>query len=128
MKKLAILSAVLSLVLSARPLADEPAQQAPISGDESLNQSMAQYRQLQPEWGVWKNPYLPEASASKDAAVAQFGESGDQAMTRMLAQYGRAEMDRGGWENPFAPSAAYAAGNALLAVSVGEGVALLASR
>ena len=100
--------------------------------------------------GEWTSPLAStETSEEKDALVATIGAvmagyatrgewssplssiktveqkdapSADTILTALVQQYDRASLDRGGWVNAFVNDVGYDSGNALLAISPGEGV------
>jgi type II secretory pathway pseudopilin PulG len=109
------------------------------SGDEAVARIVAQYSRAELDRGGWENRFMPSAAAGNpivatqvqdgvtSPAGEQVGVSGDELLMRSVSAYTRAALDRGGWENPFVPDTHYAAGNALLAVGVREGVTTVAS-
>ena len=71
--------------------------------------------------GEWTSPLAPTAAADEVAPL-----SADTLLTNLVLQYDRATLDRGGWVNAFVDDVGYDSGNALLAISPGEGVTSLA--
>jgi hypothetical protein len=69
--------------------------------------------------------FLAVAPLSAAVAASDDVESGDAMVARIVAQYDRAALDRGGWDNPYLSSVA--AGNPVVAASVGSGVTLVAA-
>jgi len=67
--------------------------------------------------GEWTSPLGSTATAGKQAPP-----SADTLLTSLVRQYDRATLDRGGWVNAFVNDVGYDSGNALLAVSPGEGI------
>ncbi len=103
-------------------------------------QALAQFSRAELDRGGWENPFLPSAAAGNPLRTQPIGEgttgtadsaevvSGDVLLARIVSIYTRVWLDRGGWENPFVPVSDYEAGNALLAVEIGEGATLVARR
>jgi hypothetical protein len=67
--------------------------------------------------GEWTSPL---GSTNGDGGATQ--PSADTILTALVQQYDRASLDRGGWVNAFVNDVGYDSGNALLAVSPGEGI------
>ena len=67
--------------------------------------------------GEWTSPL---ATTKDDGGETQ--PSADTLLTALVQQYDRDSLDRGGWVNAFVNDVGYDSGNALLAVSPGEGI------
>ena len=66
--------------------------------------------------GIWRNPLRPLATGQEPSPSA------DEVLTAIVRSHTRINLDRGGWANPYVPVPGYDAGNALLAVSPGNGI------
>jgi hypothetical protein len=109
------------------------------SGGQLVARIVAQYTRAALDRGGWDNPFLPSAAAGTPIVAAEIRDgftwpaaelavtSGDELLMRSVAVYTRAALDRGGWENRLMRDAHYAAGAALLAVRVSEGVTTVAA-
>jgi hypothetical protein len=117
------LAVVVMFALASLPaVAGDGSELPSISGDESLNRAMAEYRQPLPDGSDWRNPWLPAASAMADADEPAPSGSGDQVLARSVAHYTRARLDAGGFENPYMRDEHYASGNPILLARPGEGI------
>lgn len=87
------------------------------SADEALDATVSQYRGADAR-GRWHNSWMVQAAGS----TAARGPSADERLLYIVSGHTRDALDRGGWANAMLTNSTYAAGNALLAVRIGDGV------